>query len=458
MRNIFIILIGIIFAGCENWFDVSPKTEIKADDMFEDERGFMDALTGAYSLASKDNLYGKELTIGFVEVLGQTYDGLLSSINSPYLNAFNFDYTTTTEENRLKRIWKGQYNVIMNINAMLSFIDKQQDVFSGENYRLVKGEALALRGFLHFDLLRLFAPAPSSGKEQYAIPYVDRYTNQAFPQQTVGQVLDKIVADVDSARVYLKKADIWGPDSLNIDKDRFPVYMKDRGIHVNYYAATALLARLYLYAGEKSKAFACASEVIESGRFELVTGGITGIYRSFPSEHIFALSKKDLSTTLENLYGDGGYASSVSMTQDKIDNIYYNESVNIDLRKTWWFEGVKVLKFNSSTKLPLLRLSEMYLIAAECATEMEMAQQYLNELRAHRNLPALPEFGGDRDGFVEALESEIVKEQLLDGQLFFYYKRTNETNLPGKPELTDTRAVYNLPIPQGEFEFGNMKE
>ena len=193
MKNIVIILVGIIFIGCENWFDVSPKTEIKAEDMFEDERGFMDALTGAYSLMTKDELYGQELTMGFVEVLGQTYDGLSSSVTSPYLDAFNFNYGVVSEERRLEKIWKGQYNVIMNLNAMLSYVDKQKHVFSKGNYELIKGEALALRGFLHFDLLRLFAPAPVTGKVQNAIPYVDKYSNQAFPQLTIEQVVEKMV-------------------------------------------------------------------------------------------------------------------------------------------------------------------------------------------------------------------------------------------------------------------------
>ena len=422
MKNIVIILVGIIFIGCENWFDVSPKTEIKAEDMFEDERGFMDALTGAYSLMTKDELYGQELTMGFVEVLGQTYDGLSSSVTSPYLDAFNFNYGVVSEERRLEKIWKGQYNVIMNLNAMLSYVDKQKHVFSKGNYELIKGEALALRGFLHFDLLRLFAPAPVTGKVQNAIPYVDKYSNQAFPQLTIEQVVEKMVSDVDSARIYLKKVDFWGPDSLGIDKDHFSTYMKDRGIHMNYYAATALLARIYLYSGEKTLAFSKAEEVINSNRFDLVTDGITGVSRLFPSEHIFALSKKNISATLENLYNTGSYSAPVSISQDRIDNIYYNESINTDLRKTWWFEGAKVVKFNNTERLPLLRVSEMYLIAAECASNIIIGQQYLNELRAHRNLPALPDFGNDENSFQLELKQEILKEQLLDGQLFFYYK------------------------------------
>ena len=39
---------------------------------------------------------------------------------------------------------------------------QEQNVFAGNNYNTTKGEALALQAFLHFDLLRMFAPSPAA--------------------------------------------------------------------------------------------------------------------------------------------------------------------------------------------------------------------------------------------------------------------------------------------------------
>lgn len=456
-KILLIVLMGLIFSGCEDWFDISPKTEMKADDMFRDERGFRDALIGAYTLMTADQIYGKEMSMGFVEALAQTYDGLSTSLGSPYLNTAKFAYTETSEENRLKGIWKNQYKVIANINGMLSYIEDQKPVFSSGMYEVVKGEALALRGFLHFDLLRLFAPSPITGTEQQAIPYVDRYTNQSFSRLTVDQILQRIVIDVDSARNYLRKTDLWRPEMSESDSMNFSVYFRDRVLHLNYYAATALLARVHLYRGDKEKAFTCAKEVIDSERFPLIADQNIGVAsRLFPGEHIFSLSKGKLNQVLENLFPQGGYMDPLSISAGKLNQIYTTESVSTDLRQTWWFEDTKIVKFNNSSRIPLMRVPEMYLIAAECAGTISEGLAYLNALRVHRNLRELEDFGGDRPGFEKALYEEIVRELLLDGQLFYYFKRNNMTELPGLGEPIDPKLVYCPPIPLEEYEFGNM--
>lgn len=459
-KMILMMFVGMAFAGCEDWFDVSPKTEMKADDMFLDERGFRDALTGAYSLMTANGIYGKEMVMGFTEVLAQSYDGLASSVTSPYLNTAKYAYTEASEEGKLKEIWKNQYKVVANLNGLLSYIEEQKGVFSPGMYEVVKGEALALRGYLHFDLLRLFAPAPASlnGVEQNAIPYVDRYTNQAFPQLTVGQVLERVVADVDSARNYLRTTDYWRPGATDADSVKFSVYFRDRVLHANYYAATALLARVRLYQGDKSKAFVLAKEVIDSERFPLIAGGgITAVSRLFPKEHIFSISKENFTKLLEGLFSSGSTTDPISVTAAKISLLYNNESVNTDLRKIWWFEDTKIVKFNNSSSIPLIRIPEMYLIAAECAPTIAEGQPYLNTLRMHRNLRVLEDFGEDRPGFEQALYEETHRELFLEGQLFYYFKRNNQTQLPGLGTPIDPQEVYCPPIPSEEFEFGNMK-
>ena len=99
MKKIYLIIIGMALTACEDWFDVSPKTEMKADDMFQDERGFRDALIGAYTLMTADQIYGKEMVMGFVEALAQTYDGLSTSLGSPYLHTAKYAYAEASERN-----------------------------------------------------------------------------------------------------------------------------------------------------------------------------------------------------------------------------------------------------------------------------------------------------------------------------------------------------------------------
>ena len=72
-------------------------------------------------------------------------------------------------------------------------------MFSGDNYRIYKGEALGLRAFLHLDLLRMFAPSYASNAQAPAIPYVMTYSTAVTPQSTVDKVLDYVIADAREA-------------------------------------------------------------------------------------------------------------------------------------------------------------------------------------------------------------------------------------------------------------------
>ena len=70
---------------------------------------------------------------------------------------------------------------------------------------------------------------------------------------------------------------------------------------------------------------------------------------------------------------------------------------------------------------PLLRISEMYYIAAETEMDPNLALGYLNTVRFNRGLADLQP-GTDINA---ELLKEYQKEFFGEGQLFFYYKRTN---------------------------------
>lgn len=67
--------------------------------------------------------------------------------------------------------------LILNCNKLLKNIQGKQSLFTGYNYDIIRGEALALRAMLHFDMLRLFGPVYSLNPDGTAIPY---YTDEAL--------------------------------------------------------------------------------------------------------------------------------------------------------------------------------------------------------------------------------------------------------------------------------------
>lgn len=133
-------------SGCQKWFDVIPKTEMKGEVLFSNQAGFRDALIGVYALMTQRDSYGSELTMAYVDVLAQTYDNARTTVGHVYRNAANYDYTDAGEQARLLRIWRQQYKAIVNCNIIIQQADEKKEVFTGENYNIIKGEALGQVG------------------------------------------------------------------------------------------------------------------------------------------------------------------------------------------------------------------------------------------------------------------------------------------------------------------------
>lgn len=75
INNIIILAIStFILTSCNDWLDVSPKSQIMEEDQFCREGGYRDELTGVYTVMESAKLYGKNLGYGFAEVLSHNYN------------------------------------------------------------------------------------------------------------------------------------------------------------------------------------------------------------------------------------------------------------------------------------------------------------------------------------------------------------------------------------------------
>ena len=109
-------------------------------------------------------------------------------------------------------------------------------------------------------------------------------------------------------------------------------------------------------------------------------------------------------------------------------------------------------------KMPLLRVSEMYLIKSEVEYRngnTDAAKATLNRLRVARNLPALDEL--PTDYYLELIH-EYRREFLGEGQLFFLYKRLNRTNILYSGVDAVAEKVYTFPLPITETESAQRED
>lgn len=466
MKNIYKILCLLLLAcsisSCENWFDVTAKSELKGDDMLSNRTGYRDALIGCYATMAGANLYGSQLTMTYMDVLGQYYSTAKTALNN-FAYAANYDYSNLTEEARKDGIWKDMYNVIANTNNILDHIDGDKGLFMEGEYEVIKGEALAIRAYMHLDLLRLFAKSPSmtDGLQAKAIPYVDHFTNQIYPQLTVEQVLERILTDLTAAQSLLKDVDPYGPKHSQYDLDALSGLLKGREYRLNYYAVTALKARALLYRGKTedlNNAGLCAKEVIESGLFPLVTSADiqSSDGNGFVSENIFALESKELKDNVAEKYfyvtsNNYNFLAANKSTINKV----FPTTLDMDYRLKWWIENTGsyyiLSKYNTSKRIPLLKVSEMYLILAETSATESDRETWLNQLLYHRGLPNESLEGVD---FKARLLQEYAKEFIGEGQLFYAYKRLNSSKSPvSNAVVANPEAVYVLPLPSDNTYF-----
>ena len=305
MRKIGISILAVLLLlcwGCNDWLDVRPKSQVKESDLFESESGFRDALTGIYVLMGRSESYGGQRTMGLMDMLAQTYTEVPYELEG----VVTYNYQSDAVKALIDTLWNTSYNEIANCNYLLRNIEEHGDVMGEDLQALVKGEALALRAFLHFDLLRGYAPSYKMGKDELAIPYMKEITNVAVAQSTVSKVLDYVLEDLEEAKKLLEPIDPIGPAFAEysegddyepddyITDDGFWLYRTSR---MNYYGVVACMARVYLYKEDMQNALASALEVINSGRFEFISDAIRA-EESYDYEYMESVARHEYISSL----------------------------------------------------------------------------------------------------------------------------------------------------------------
>lgn len=476
MNKTYILLlsVGLLLGSCNDWLDVQPRSQVEDTELFETESGYKEALAGIYSSMVSTSSYTKEATFGFIGVLGQEWDFYYSS---QYDDAAAYNYEAAMPTNYIRNLWANSYSGISNVNNLLSHIDDRPELFSTDNHAVIKGEALALRAFLHFDLLRCFGVSYAVNPNQPAIPYSTALSYRVFPQLTVHEVAEKAIKDLLDAETLLKAADpiVTGREiTETVDNG----YLLNRQMHLNYYAVKALEARVYLWMGENDKALDAAKEVIESGKFSwsTVANMQAGYDRCFADEHLFALNNLTLTADIADQFFSDGSQYSFAVTRDRL--LDYFDNATQDYRYTFLFKSGSathannryLMKYDEASgsntyykyKMPLIRLSEMYLIKSEVEYHQgllqgntDAAKATLNQLRVARNLPSLNELPADFD--LELIR-EYRREFLGEGQLFFLYKRLNRNNILYSNVDAVAEKVYTFPLPITETESAQRED
>ena len=466
MKNLFLlftILLGL--NSCNSWLDVQPYDRVAEDVVFESVKGFENALNGIYIELNTNSLYGQYLSCEMIEIMAQRY-----SVNKS--NAFNYDlmlhkYTEQGCKARFASIWKDAYSLIANINLLLKNCESHRNVLTDEYYNLLKGECYALRAFLHFDIFRLFGPVYDLDVMTVNLPYYKEFSLDKRPSCKPDEFMNCVIEDLHRADSLLQDDPVLQEGTDMVHDNAFVSYRKYR---LNKYGVQLLLARAELYRGNKEAALVAARKVIDAQeqwfpwteRREIMDN-TRNPDRIFSSELLFAAYYNAREEIFTNYFSPTLEPAQVYSPKKHIDDLFTWDLLDWRNRPIW-LEGTtrdyrcfhKYEDVSSTevwTKLiPLIRMTEMYYIIAETATDETEALDALNTVLFNRGVKELE----DKTQLAGMLRDEYRREFFGEGQLFFYYKRLNVKVLHSYSENADLdmdAAKYVVPLPLSETDF-----
>ena len=432
----------------KDFLELEPPSNLTPEQALATEADLQVALRGAYAGLRATGLYGRT-----VPVLGDILadNAYQHSTNTNRYTVYN-NYTATSQDADALAFWTAGYQVILRVNRILS-----SDLPSSVNVDQYKGEAYAIRALAYFTLVRYFARPFTDSPAALGIPVITVYDPYLKPgRNTVGEVYTLILDDLSKAFTMMTKY----TNSSQFSK----------------YGAKALEAKVHLTMGNKASAKTSALEVITNGQFTSVTAANYAAYwtasavRTDKVETLFEVSSDAVGNNsfdaLSYIYSQNGNYGDLVVASD-----LYALFAPTDVRLALYPSVARpkpsgpvvptVDKFPvitgdySDTKI--LRLSEMYLIAAEASVpgaETD-ALTYINFITSRRNATPIVSTGTQ---LLEDIITERRKELAFEGDRYPDLQRLKRTvqrsaNYPVAVRTVEYSNLRRLlPIPQSETD------
>jgi hypothetical protein len=460
-RALWIFMGLIAITSCENFTEFERPFILVEGEVIQDIDDVERLLAGAYDnltytvIFERNSLASDEVRVGG----GNRGQGLQEH-----------DFVITAGDDGPTDLWAQSYNSIDNFNRVIEFLDLIViDEGDLERANSLRGQALAVRAMLHFDLLRAFAPdlEPNSPGVILQLRTLDFATDSQIelPRVNVGEVLDAIQQDLDLAETLI-------PASLNSDYEFF-----------NLNAVSALKARIALYTGNYQEAIDQTTEVIAAVPPLASTDDYFNMWRNNvgpgegPSETIFQIERDITDGRIGTIWQSTNLDVFFSMSTDLFNQLSPND-IRFDLlvdNETEVTEDVatedeiiigKYLGASNATRflnhVRVFRSSEMLLIRAEANARLmnlSAAQQDIELLRDYRGGAIVtPDYSaiGMEEALLDILDERRI-ELAYEGHRFFDLKRFGlaierpQADCNINCELPADSFRFTYPIPQAEI-------
>lgn len=394
----------------KSFVDKTPAGSLPTGEALNTPQLLQSALNGVYAELRNVDQYGRDFPI-----LGDLMaDNIFLQASNSGRYVSQWEYNTPVADGVAQGMWAESYNGIMDANQIID-----ASVTGADD---VKAQAYALRALIYFKLVNIYAGPYTHDSTGLGVPLTLHYNVDALPSRaTVAQVYAQIVSDLQTALVA-------APDYKS-------------SVFISRYAIEGLLARVYMYMGKYSDAYTAAVDVINSKAFTLVTPGALTAFWNNPGvqtggiEVMFEIDCDAVNNNLtddlgafyeygyQDVYCDAGLAQLYSSTDAR----------GLLLKVGATKAGVPAYVVNKfpnalntdKDNLKVIRLAEVYLIAAECANRMNDdgdAQTWLNTLLSQRD-PVFPGYLDTGADLLTDIITERRKELAFEGDRFYDLQR-----------------------------------
>lgn len=438
----FFLLLYTAFS-CDNIEVEDPNFQLTGNTVFNDDATAEAAIVGIYSsMASSEGYAGggyQSLTL-LAGLSADEFDNY--SYDTNYGQFYNNALLPTNSWLEFY-LWNEAYNYIYQANSILEGLANSSELSPALKERLI-GEASFVRAFNYFYLVNLFGEVPLVTSTDYQV-------NKSLSRSDIQEVYDQIIEDLETAQDQL-------PEDYG--------FSGNERIRPNKWAATAMLARVYLYLDQWDQAEVQATSVIDQTDLYSLPDDLNSIFLKNSSEAIWQLAPviPNINTKEGRTFILNGPPYYTALSSWLIED--FNQE---DLRSKAWIDSLETggqvyyypykYKVSGSQEISeysmVLRLAEQYLIRAEARAhlnDLDGALEDLNRIRVRAGLSELEDLDQ------EAILLEVQRQRRLEffgewGHRWLDLKRTNsagEVLAPIKEDWQATDVLY--PIPQSELQ------
>jgi hypothetical protein len=420
--------------SCSKMAEVeTPYTTISSENIFSTDATAVSVLTGIYAKLANEQIGFVNSTLsGLSFYTSLSSDELVLQIKSN-LNNVNF-YTNSLKSNPISPdYWTSIFGVVYKANAAIEGLNKSTTLTPKVKQQLL-GEAKFMRAFCYFYLTNLFGDVPLVVSTDYS-------KNAILVRESKEKVYLQIVGDLKDAQNLLGDKFLKG-DALT----EYTLGSEER-VRPTKWAATALLARTYLYTQDWGNAEIEATKVIENTSL-FTLQPLVNTFKKNNKEAIWQLQSVGTGTSSNT--GEGrlfilpasgpGFSNPVYLSTRIVNSFELN-----DKRKTSWVDSVKpasgvyyypakykIGSVNTSNQeyCTVIRLAELFLIRAEARAQQNKiseAQVDINQIRARAQLANTT--AGDKPSLLTAIMQERKVELFTEwGHRWFDLKRTGNVD------------------------------